>query len=158
MSMLVQKIGGLGHTNESRDGIEKVGKENRNDRRQQAQLKAPSTSSLRKTLLKSGRLNGRAGVPTNPRDHAMMVTMTIAARKAKGFFREIRKTETATPTIVSRAGLPNAPSLTKVTGSETMEPAFRKPMKVRKMPMPAAAAILISLGRSEERRVGKECR
>ena len=65
---------------------------------------------------------------------------------ATGLLRAISKTEIATPRIVSRAGLPNAPSLTKVTGSETMKPAFRRPMKVRKIPMPAAAAILISLG------------
>ena len=42
--------------------------------------------------------------------------------------------------------MPKAPSFTKVTGSETMNPAFLKPMKVRKIPIPAAAAIRISAG------------
>src|SRR5256886_4857168 len=131
-------------------------------------FKAPSTSSLEKALLESGKLRRFGGDTTNARAHANSVTITMVARKAKGLFREIRNTEMPTPRIVSRAGFPISPILTKVTGSETMIPAFFKPMKVRKTPIPAAAAILISVGialaidsrigvtRSEERRVGKE--
>ena len=50
------------------------------------------------------------------------------------------------PRIVSNAGLPSAPIFTNVTGSETMNPAPFNPMNVRKIPIPAAAAILISRG------------
>ena len=58
----------------------------------------------------------------------------------------MRKIEIATPRIVSSAGFPRVPILTNVTASETMKPALFNPMNVRKIPMPAAAAILISVG------------
>ena len=109
-------------------------------------LSAPRTSSLKNTLLKSGRVKTCVGALSIPRAQAKIVTRIMAARNANGFFRDIRNTEIPIPTIVSSAGFPNAPSFTSVTGSETIKPAFLNPMNVRKIPMPAAAAILISFG------------
>src|SRR5258708_17719254 len=95
-----------------------------------ASFKAPKISSLKKTLLKSGRLKICEGVLTRPRVQAIMVTVAIARIKAKGFFLDIRNDATAIPRIVNSAGFPSAPSLTKVTGSATTKPAFFKPIKV----------------------------
>jgi len=64
---------------------------------------APKISSLKNTVPKSGRLNIRGGAVTRPKAQATTVTTTIALRKANGFFRDIRKTEIATPRIVSSA-------------------------------------------------------
>src|SRR5882762_8587842 len=81
-----------------------------------ASLNAPRMSSLKKTLLKSGRLRKFAGAFTRQRAQAVIVTTVIARRNANGLFRDIRKTEIASPRMVSSAGLPSAPSFTKVTG------------------------------------------
>src|ERR1043166_1733426 len=74
---------------------------------------AAKISSLRNTVLKSGRLSMRGGADTKPNAHAIAVTTTIVARKANGFRRDIRKIEIATPRIVRSAGLPSDPILTK---------------------------------------------
>src|ERR1700738_5167840 len=81
-------------------------------------FKAPSTSSLRKTLLKSGKFKPSFGPLTNPRAQAMIVTATIATRNANGFFRDMRKAEMARPRIVRKAGLPRAPNFTNVHRAE----------------------------------------
>src|SRR5262245_64704473 len=78
---------------------------------------APKISSLRNTVLKSGRLSRRGGDTTKPKAHAIAVTTTMVVKKANGFRRDIRKIEIATPRIVSSAGLPSDPILTKVMGS-----------------------------------------
>src|ERR1051325_281064 len=109
-------------------------------------FKAPIASSFRKTLLKSGRVKTFGGAGTDPTAQAISVIKTIVTRKANGFLRDIRKIETATPAIVSSAGLPSDPILTNVTGSDTMKPAFFNPMKVRNTPIPQAAAEPMSLG------------
>src|ERR1043165_733136 len=118
MAFFIQQVPRVRDADEGRDGIEKSVKRIAMIEGSRLNFKAPSTSSFRKTLLKSGRLKICGGAVTDPTAHAINVIKTIVTRKAKGFLRDIRKIETATPTIVSSAGLPSEPIFRSVTGSD----------------------------------------
>ncbi len=103
---------------------------------------APRTSSFRKTLPKSGALKNFSGAFTKPASHATIVTRMMPERNASELFFFRSQTVSMSPKTVSRDFKSRVPSFTKVTGSATIRPAFLSPMKVRKIPMPAAVAIL----------------
>src|SRR5437667_4297505 len=54
-------------------------------------FKAPSTSSLKKTLLKSGKLKRFGGATTNPRAHANSVTIQSWREKRMDTFARSKK-------------------------------------------------------------------
>jgi hypothetical protein len=90
-------------------------------------LSAPRMSSFRKTVWKSGALKKLGGAVTCPRSSATIVTKKIPARDASELPRVDRMTMTTRPRIAMSVVSSSFPSLTKVTGSDVISPAFRKP-------------------------------
>ena len=94
-----------------------------------------------KTPVKSGGLSKAGGSLTQPSRSPVPVTAPMPARKAKGFRRRKSAAISPRPARPSKVLASSVPKRTKVAGSATMKPMFFKPMKVRKTPMPAAAAV-----------------